>query len=88
MKKRFWLTVLLLLSSTLMADNKTSSELKWENADTKENCYGGFCVQSEPPSPSLTEKIKKADRLRRTAPFSLHNSDNSDQGKIVITFPE
>ncbi|TQO04841.1 UNVERIFIED_ORG: hypothetical protein FHU01_4438 [Citrobacter freundii] len=88
MKKRLWLTALLLLSSAVMADKKTPSELKWGDTDTKENCLEVFCVQLEPPSPSLTEKIKKADRLRRTDPFSPHNSDNSDQGRIVITFPE
>lgn len=88
MKKRICLTVLLLLSSAVMADNKAPSELKWGDTGTKENCREGFCVRLEPPSSSPTEKIKKADRLRRTDPFSSHNSDNSDQGKIVITLPE
>ncbi len=88
MKKRFWLVVLLLLSPAVMADNKAPTELKWGDTDTKENCRGGYCVQLEPPSSSPTERIKKADRLRRTDPFSPHNSDNSDQGKIVITLPE
>ena len=87
MKKRFWLAVLL-LSPAVMAENKTPSELKWGGTDTKENCREGYCVQLEPPSSSPTEGIKKADRLRRTDPFSPHNSDNSDQGKIVITLPE
>lgn len=84
MKKRFWLVVLL-LSPAVMAENKTPSELKWGDTDTKENCRGGG--QLEQPSSSPTERIKKADRLRLTDPFLPHNSDNSDQGKTVITFP-
>lgn len=87
MKKLLILFAAIIFTGSAFADKKPAAELKWGTED-ESGCRGNICVKADQHQwPEMTEKTDKADRMRRTDPFSAHNSDDGNDSKGAgVTF--
>lgn len=71
-----------ILSGNALAEKRSATDFNWQPKD-ESACIGSLCVRVEKSKfPDPSERIDKADRMRRTDKFSEFNSDsgNDKQG--------